>query len=171
MILAMGPLSPLCPHSRATHLLSAATGRSMARLALAATLLTTSIAQAVDYYVSPQGDDAQAGTQAQPWKNIQNAANHLQPGDTAHVLPGTYVEKVSIQSSGSADKGWVRPGLSELGEGCRFANRCGRLHLPEQLACRPPLVERFPQHWVEACPCVTTPPSEDPTPLSYPVPV
>jgi peptide/nickel transport system ATP-binding protein len=46
------------------------------------------------------------------------------------------------------------PSLNELGAGCRFAARCGRAHPPEALACRPPLVELSPQHWVEQCPCV-----------------
>ena len=62
---------------------------------------------AADYYVAPHGSDAHAGTQAQPWKTIQHAADLLQAGDTAHILPGTYSEKVNIQASGSAEKGWV----------------------------------------------------------------
>ena len=46
------------------------------------------------------------------------------------------------------------PALHELGEGCRFASRCGRRHAPELLQCRPPLVEMKTDHWVEKCPCV-----------------
>ncbi len=54
------------------------------------------------YYVAPTGNDSAAGTPAAPWRTIQHAVSRLLPGQTAIVLAGTYVERVSIASSGSA---------------------------------------------------------------------
>src|SRR5262249_54065060 len=44
------------------------------------------------------------------------------------------------------------PSLEELKPGCRFAERSGRPHTPEQLQVRPPFEEIAPAHWVEHCP-------------------
>jgi len=55
---------------------------------------------AADFYVSPTGSDSASGDKAQPWKTIQKAASNLSPGDTAHVLAGTYHEKVAVTSQG-----------------------------------------------------------------------
>lgn len=60
--------------------------------------------RAAAFFVSPSGIDGGAGTKAAPWKTIQHAASRLQPGDTAHVLPGTYHEKVQIRVSGTPGK-------------------------------------------------------------------
>src|SRR5207302_3201358 len=53
-------------------------------------------------YVSPTGNDANAGTQASPWKTIQKAANTLTAGQTAIVQAGTYNERVDVIRSGSS---------------------------------------------------------------------
>ncbi len=50
------------------------------------------------YYVSMNGSDANAGTQAQPWKTIQKAANS--GSGTIYVLAGTYPERVKITRAG-----------------------------------------------------------------------
>jgi parallel beta-helix repeat protein len=42
------------------------------------------------YYVSPTGNDSGAGSAAQPWLTLQNAANHVQAGDTVDVAAGKY---------------------------------------------------------------------------------
>lgn len=60
-----------------------------------------SFAMAADLYVSPSGKDGAAGTREQPWRTIGRAASELKPGDTVHVQPGTYVEKISLKRSGS----------------------------------------------------------------------
>lgn len=60
-----------------------------------------------DYFVSPKGDDASPGGRDQPWKSIGKAAASMKPGDTAHVLPGTYVEKVAITRSGDEKAGAI----------------------------------------------------------------
>ncbi len=51
---------------------------------------TTHPVCATDYYVSPNGDDAKAGSQAAPWKTLQQAANKATAGDTVLVADGTY---------------------------------------------------------------------------------
>ena len=53
------------------------------------------------YYVSPNGSDSAAGTSNAPWRTIQNAADMLQPGQTAIVSAGNYGERVSIGRSGT----------------------------------------------------------------------
>jgi len=54
------------------------------------------------YYVSPSGDDTNAGTESQPWQTIQKAADALVAGDTVYIKAGTYPERVVPQNSGSA---------------------------------------------------------------------
>ncbi len=47
------------------------------------------------------------------------------------------------------------PAIHTLKAGCRFAERSGKVHTPDQLATRPPYAEISPGHWVEHCPvCV-----------------
>lgn len=71
---------------------------------LATTMLLISVGMegfAVNYYVSPNGDDGNAGTFAQPWKTIQKAASSVSAGDTVFILGGIYREYVALQRSGS----------------------------------------------------------------------
>ena len=42
------------------------------------------------YYVAPQGSDSNPGTQSQPWKTIQKAADTATSGKTVLVLAGDY---------------------------------------------------------------------------------
>lgn len=53
------------------------------------------------YYVSPDGNDNNSGSEQSPWRTIQKAANILHAGDTVYIMQGTYNEKVKIQNSGS----------------------------------------------------------------------
>jgi parallel beta-helix repeat protein len=46
--------------------------------------------QAAIYAVSPDGDDAAAGTDKAPWRTLQHAADAVKPGDTVIVRAGTY---------------------------------------------------------------------------------
>jgi hypothetical protein len=41
-------------------------------------------------YVSPDGNDNNPGTIAQPWASWQHAAEQLYPGDTLYIMPGNY---------------------------------------------------------------------------------
>lgn len=65
-------------------------------------LLLVVRASAIDYFVSPKGNDANPGTIEAPWKTVQRAANTLQPGDTVFLRKGIYRELVTINVSGTA---------------------------------------------------------------------
>ncbi len=63
-----------------------------------------SLLQAATYYVAPQGNDANPGTEGQPWRTIQKAANTVVAGDTVLVQPGYYAERVRCATaSGTAE--------------------------------------------------------------------
>ncbi len=54
------------------------------------------------YYVDiTHGSDFNPGSQIQPWKTIQKAANTVHAGDSITVLAGTYNERVKVSHSGS----------------------------------------------------------------------
>ncbi|HKK21274.1 MAG TPA: right-handed parallel beta-helix repeat-containing protein, partial [candidate division Zixibacteria bacterium] len=56
------------------------------------------------YYVSPTGDDSASGKSVVlAWRSIDNGDSLLLPGDSVHVLPGTYTDSVVITDSGIAD--------------------------------------------------------------------
>ena len=52
------------------------------------------------YYVSPDGSDSNPGTEAEPWKTIQKAADTLVAGERVYIKAGTYKEQVIPQNSG-----------------------------------------------------------------------
>ena len=58
------------------------------------------------YYVSPQGDDANSGTQDKPFGSFEYAIGKLKAGDTLYLLDGTYSEKMILpaQLQGNADQ-------------------------------------------------------------------
>jgi len=67
-------------------------------------VLATPCLAAGSYYVATTGADTNPGSEAQPWKTIQKAANTLAPGDTVTVLAGNYAaERVAVTKSGSPD--------------------------------------------------------------------
>lgn len=53
-------------------------------------LLIAGTAPAATYYVATTGNDANAGTQAAPWRTLQKAGDVAAAGDAVVVLPGTY---------------------------------------------------------------------------------
>lgn len=57
------------------------------------------------YYVSPAGDDANAGTLESPWKTVNRAASSARAGDTVLIRDGTYeiTEQIRVANSGTAD--------------------------------------------------------------------
>lgn len=59
------------------------------------------------FYVSTTGDDFNPGTREAPWRTIQHAADTVLPGSTILVRGGIYAERVTINVSGSAAKGYV----------------------------------------------------------------
>ncbi len=48
------------------------------------------------FYVSPTGNDSNAGTQAAPWKTLAKATSTVASGNTIHVNAGTYNETGSL---------------------------------------------------------------------------
>jgi len=52
------------------------------------------------YYVSPDGSDSSKGTEKQPWRSIQKAAESAAPGSTVQIKAGTYYERINIKVSG-----------------------------------------------------------------------
>ena len=55
-----------------------------------------------NYYVSPTGNDANDGSQQNPWATIQHAGSVATAGATVHVAPGTYQGAITTQTSGTA---------------------------------------------------------------------
>jgi parallel beta-helix repeat protein len=51
------------------------------------------------YYVATDGNDADPGTQSQPWKTIQKAANTMVAGDIVIIQNGIYRESVDLTGS------------------------------------------------------------------------
>lgn len=56
------------------------------------------------FHVSPDGDDAAAGTAAAPFRTVQRGAEAAQPGDTVLVAPGVYRERVAPPRGGAEGK-------------------------------------------------------------------
>jgi parallel beta-helix repeat protein len=72
-------------------------------LAVAVTLVALSTsAHAATLYVSLSGNNANAGTQAAPFRTLNWASVKAKPGDTVYVRGGVYNETVNIMSKGTA---------------------------------------------------------------------
>jgi hypothetical protein len=57
------------------------------------------------YYLSPNGNDNNAGTASAPWRTIQKAANTVNAGDTVVLMDGSYQEgSIGFNRSGTAAK-------------------------------------------------------------------
>lgn len=56
------------------------------------------------FYVSPSGNDANAGTLNSPLRGINTALSKATPGDTVIVRGGRYYEKIKFPRSGRQDK-------------------------------------------------------------------
>lgn len=70
-------------------------------------LAASTVATATTFYVSPQGDDAHAGTgpaPAQALRTVQAGVDRAQPGDTVQLRGGIYRETVNFPRSGTADQ-------------------------------------------------------------------
>ncbi|MHB0970024.1 MAG: right-handed parallel beta-helix repeat-containing protein [Thermoanaerobaculia bacterium] len=78
---------------------------SLPPLRLAITMLLCAVPPAAfsaNYYVAPQGSDANPGSDALPWRTIGQAASTMVAGDTVYIRDGTYAEAVSPKNSGAA---------------------------------------------------------------------
>lgn len=116
---------------------------------LAACLLLALPASAADYYVARNGDDDAAGSITAPWHNIQDALDKLKPGDTLHIGPGLYREKLYVNVSGEPGKpitiqgaaGAVISGRGQEGENLIYLEnrshvRIIGLELKDNLECK-----------------------------------
>ena len=59
------------------------------------------------FVVAPNGDDANPGSEALPWRTIQKACNDTPPGSTVAIRTGTYNEKVIVRVSGDEGAGFI----------------------------------------------------------------
>src|SRR5689334_2806395 len=60
-------------------------------------------ALATEFFVSPNGNDSNAGSFALPWKTLTKSIPLLQPGDILNLRSGIYKENgINIQNAGSA---------------------------------------------------------------------
>lgn len=71
--------------------------------ALALIGLCFTIARGAEFFVSPNGDDANPGTLSEPFATIAAAVEKLNPGDTLLIRGGTYRESVVFPRSGTAE--------------------------------------------------------------------
>ncbi len=78
--------------------------RSINYLITCLTLFVSLGLHATTYFVSINGNDNDSGTENQPWKTIQKAADELEAGDTVIILEGVYEEQVIPKKSGQAGK-------------------------------------------------------------------
>jgi len=68
---------------------------------LTALLLAPLALHAATYIVAPNGNDSNPGTEAQPLRTIQKAADVSAAGDTVRVRAGVYAENVTVKKSGT----------------------------------------------------------------------
>ena len=59
------------------------------------------------HYVAPDGDDSGPGTESEPWRTLQKAAEAAVPGSIVYVREGVYGERFDVRVSGSAAGGPV----------------------------------------------------------------
>jgi hypothetical protein len=64
------------------------------------------LAESGTYCVAPKGNDANPGTEAQPWKTLQKAARSVEPGDTVRIKAGDYFagESWKVNRAGTAER-------------------------------------------------------------------
>ncbi len=55
------------------------------------------------YYVATDGLNTNPGTESQPWRTIQHAADEVETGDTVYIRAGRYHERVEPSASGTAN--------------------------------------------------------------------
>lgn len=59
------------------------------------------------YYVSTGGSDGSPGTESQPWRTIQKAADTAVAGDTVYIKGGTYKERVIFDKNNGSSGKWI----------------------------------------------------------------
>jgi hypothetical protein len=64
----------------------------------------TTVSKLKDYYISNTGNDTNPGTKLQPFATINKANSLVTPGDTVHVMPGTYNQNILLTRSGTENQ-------------------------------------------------------------------
>src|SRR6185312_7926843 len=80
-------------------------------LAAMLVLAAASKARAAEYYVSPTGSDANAGTMDAPFATLQKGVTAAAAGDTVWIRGGTY--KVTTPASSGAGINFSKSGTSD----------------------------------------------------------
>lgn len=73
-------------------------------LLLCVAVCQTLVAQPSEYFVSPSGSQTNSGTETSPWRSVGFALANATGGDRITLLPGTYVESVVVELSGTAEQ-------------------------------------------------------------------
>ncbi|EWH10718.1 hypothetical protein DS2_06696 [Catenovulum agarivorans DS-2] len=76
-------------------------GKEIGRVFLMLPLLAIHCVSAKDYYVSPNGNDNNDGSAAQPFKTLAKGVGQLSAGDQLILNEGTYRETLTITKSGT----------------------------------------------------------------------
>ncbi len=91
----------------------------------AAIHVTVPVWSGTTLHVSTNGNDANVGSAANPWRTIQHAVNVVPAGGTIQVHAGIYHEAVTITRSGNAAAGFITvesaPGESAIVDGTGLA--------------------------------------------------
>jgi hypothetical protein len=68
---------------------------------------SVSFAQQDTFYVAPNGNDTNSGTELAPWKTFQHACSNASPGAIVLLKAGIYNEKVTMNVAGNAAAGFI----------------------------------------------------------------
>lgn len=68
-------------------------------------LLSSAAFGQTQFFVSPAGNNAAAGTLLQPWQTAQYALDHASPGSTIYLMGGAYHENLVATISGTPNNG------------------------------------------------------------------
>ena len=72
--------------------------------------LHADVASAATYYVATNGNDANPGTQSQPFQTVQKGISVLQAGDTLYLRGGTYAATIDVnRQTIPAGTSWSSP--------------------------------------------------------------
>ncbi len=77
----------------------------MLKRCLSGLLLVPVLLSGTEFFCSPSGSDAAAGTRNAPWKTVSAAVNKARSGDVVILLPGEYQETIEMKSGGVTLRG------------------------------------------------------------------
>lgn len=93
------------------------TRRAARALGAIALLVAAERVAAADWYVDAvNGSNGNSGSASAPFKDFYPLNRVLKPGDTAHILPGTYTSTLTITASGTREQPITITGSSQPGK-------------------------------------------------------